>query len=769
MSTAAVVEPTSPPIVRQFRDLRREHTPVVGGKGANLGEMTSAGLPVPAGFAIGIEAYERFCAANELGPSIRAAVAAIDPDDTAALTAASEKLRAMITGGSMPDDLRAMIESAFSTLAAGQTIRVAVRSSATAEDTPQFSFAGMFESFLNVGMAELLEKVKACWASTFGARVLFYRLKQKMPGDMPVAVIVQRMVASEKSGVIFTTDPASRNPARMVIEAVWGLGEAIVQGAVTPDRHVVDKASRRVLESTIAEKEFRLGADEATGELVRQELGGTPEAKAPVLTPEELSALVDYALRAEQHYGVPQDLEFAVQGGQVFLTQSRPITTLGAPIVGGNGQASGVTLVHGLGASPGRASGPVRLLQSAAESASLVSGEVLVARMTSPDWVPVMRRAAAIVTDAGGMTSHAAIVARELGVPCVVGTHHATERLRTGMIVTVDGVSGSVMEGRVDAPQVKQTITMPSVAREITATRVYVNLADPARADEVAAMDVDGVGLLRAEFMITEALGGAHPREFLTKHPPTEFVDRMAERMRIIARAFAPRPVIYRATDFKSNEFRELAGGAAHEPVEANPMIGYRGCYRYTQEPDLFDLELAALAAVRAEFPNVHLMIPFVRTDRELATCLKRIDESPLGSDHTLLRWIMAEVPSVIFRLPDYAKLGIDGVSIGSNDLTQLMLGVDRDSDRFGADYDERDPAVREAIRRIVSESRRLGLTCSICGQAPSIHPEYAADLVRWGIDSISVNVDAIARTRRNVAAAERGMLLEMSRERVSD
>ena len=766
MTVVVAAEPTQNTIVRQFTALRRAHTSVVGGKGANLGEMTAAGLPVPPGFVIGIEAYERYCAANELGPSISAALATIDPDDTAALDATSAKLREMITGGTMPDDLRLAIETAFRDLGAGQPIRVAVRSSATAEDTPQFSFAGMFESFLNVGADDLLEKAKACWASTFGARVLFYRLKQKMPGDMPVAVIVQRMVDAEKSGVMFTTDPATRDSSRMVIEAVWGLGEAIVQGAVTPDRHVIDKTSRRVLESVIAEKEFLLRSNGVTAGVLREELTDKPASKAPVLTVEEISRLADYGLRAEAHYGTPQDLEFAVERGQIFLTQSRPITTLGASVT--KAPATDATLVHGLGASPGRASGPVRVLRSAAESASLVQGEILVARMTSPDWVPVMRRAAAIVTDSGGMTSHAAIVARELGVPCVVGTHHATELLKDGVVVTVDGASGAVTEGRMAAPEVKQAPAVAVAAREVTATRVYVNLADPARAEEVAAMDVDGVGLLRAEFMITEALDGTHPREFLVRHHATEFVDRMAERIRVIARAFAPRPVVYRATDFKSNEFRDLAGGAAHEPVEANPMIGYRGCYRYTQEPDLFDLELGALAAVRAEFPNVHLMIPFVRTERELATCLRRIDQSALGGDRTLLRWIMAEVPSVIFRLGDYARLGINGVSIGSNDLTQLMLGVDRDSDRFGVDYDERDPAVREAIRLIVTECRRLGLTSSICGQAPSVHPEYAAELVRWGIDSISVNVDAIARTRRNVAAAERGMLLEMSRERAA-
>jgi pyruvate, water dikinase len=607
--------------------------------------------------------------------------------------------------------------------------------------------------------------VKGCWASTFGSRVLYYRLKQHLPGDMPVAVVVQRMVDSEKSGVIFTSDPASRDSSRLVIEAVWGLGESIVQGAVTPDRHVVDKASRRVLESVIAEKEFLLRWDKASGQNVREDLAARPAAKAAVLTDAEIATLADLALKAEKHYGVAQDLEFAIEKGTVYLTQSRPITTL-AP---GSRPATAVTgpeLAHGLGASPGRVSGPVRVLQSISDESSLLHGEILVTRMTSPDWVPLMRRAAAIVTDAGGMTSHAAIVARELGLPCIVGTRDATQKLKNGAVVTVDGATGVVLGGSSAASEKPAAVHPLTDSRETTATRIYVNLADPARAAEVAAMDVDGVGLLRAEFMITEALDRMHPREFLARHHASEFVDRMAERILVIARAFAPRPVIYRATDFKTNEFRNLEGGAAREPVEANPMIGYRGCYRYTQEPDLFDLELGALAKVRRESPNVHLMVPFVRTPAELARCLQRIDGSALASDGEMLRWIMAEVPSVIFRLSDYAQLGIHGVSIGSNDLTQLMLGVDRDSERFGPDYDERDAAVLQAIQLIVAEARRLGLTSSICGQAPSVHPDYAAQLVRWGIDSISVNTDAIDRTRRNVAMAERRMLLEAVRGR---
>ncbi|MGE5102583.1 MAG: phosphoenolpyruvate synthase [Deltaproteobacteria bacterium] len=768
---SAIPAVASTEMVVPFAKVRRADVATVGGKGANLGEMTAAGLPVPPGFILTIEAYRQYYESNELGARVAAELKRIDPDDPAALDRSATTLRHMILDGAVPDALRAAIEQAYDELAKNETLcrRVAVRSSATAEDTAQFSFAGMFESFLNVsGKSALVDAVKGCWASTFGARVLFYRIKQGMPLEMPVAVIVQRMVNSEKSGVMFTTDPATRDPSRMVIEAAWGLGESVVQGAVTPDRHVIDKKSLTVVTTDIAEKEFLLTWDAGKQATARFDLVGDPRASAPVLTAAEVTALAKLARTAEEHYGVPQDLEFAIEGKDIYLTQSRPITTLQAAASISPPAIAAKPLVHGLGASPGRASGAVRVLDSPSNESAMQAGEILVTHMTSPDWVPIMRRAAAIVTDAGGMTSHAAIVARELGLPCIVGARDATRLLSTGTLVTVDGSAGTVMAGRVDAPQPATApgtrVTQSANVAPITATRLYVNLAEPERAGEVAARDVDGVGLLRAEFMMLAALENMHPRAFLAEHSADEFVARMAGGLRTFAQAFAPRPVVYRAMDFRSNEFRDLTGGASHEPTEANPMIGYRGCFRYTREPDLFALELRALAEVRRDFENLHLMIPFVRTAHELKACLALVDASPLGSDTRLERWIMAEVPSVVYWLPTYASLGISGVSIGSNDLTQLMLGVDRDSALFGAAYDERDPAVLDAIKSIIGECRRLGLTCSICGQAPSVHPEYAERLVEWGIDSISVNVDAIDRTRRNIAIAEERLVVERAR-----
>ncbi|HEY6533228.1 MAG TPA: phosphoenolpyruvate synthase [Acidimicrobiales bacterium] len=759
-------------LVAWLTELGRDDVARAGGKGANLGELTSAGLPVPAGFVVLADAYLQAVQEAGIRDELRQLARRPTDEDAETTGAAAARARALVAGVVIPEQLRAEILTAMARL--GDDVRVAVRSSATAEDTASTAFAGMNETFTNVGADEVVERVVECWSSLFGERVLAYRAALEFTEEPAIAVVVQVMVDAERSGVAFSVDPATGDRSRVVVEAARGLGEVVVSGAVEPDTYVVAKDGPRLLEVRTGHQEFMIvrGHD---GRDQRVELSpGAPGGR--VLSDDEVLELARLAMQVEDHFNQPQDVEWAIERGRTYLVQARPVTTLGADPTAGSSAVDGGgarrPLLTGLAAAPGVAAGRVRILRDAADGASLEPGEILVAAMTSPDWVPTMRRAAALVTDGGGVTCHAAIVSRELQLPCIVGTRQGTRILRDGEVVTVDGAAGTVYEGDVAsslAPPSPAARAHPapdteSMASEPLGTRVYVNLAMPEAADAAAALPVDGVGLLRAEFMLTEALGGEHPRRLLARGGRKEFLDRMSVSLLRITRAFAPRPVVYRTIDFRSNEFRNLAGGDEYEPVEANPMIGYRGCYRYVREPDLFTLELELLARVRQETPNLHLMIPFVRTLWELEACLELVDASPLVHERGMHRWVMAEVPSVVTRIPEYAALGIDGVSIGSNDLTQLVLGVDRDSEICAELFDESDAAVLDIIERIIRSARSVGLTTSLCGQAPSRSPEFAEHLVRYGIDSVSVNPDAVDRARAAIGTAERRLLLDAAR-----
>jgi len=743
-----------------FAEVGKDDIGIAGGKGANLGEMTRARIPVPPGFIVTADAYRRFLEASGLRPTIEKLVSPLDYNDSAQLQRVSRQIKDRIVTVPVPDDIVRDIKEAYRRLGSGA---VAVRSSATAEDLKEASFAGQQATFLNVtGEDAVVEAVRACWASLFEARAIFYRHDQGFDHlSVAIAVPVQRMVQSNCSGVMFTVETDTGDRSKIEIEAVWGLGEAIVSGETTPDNYRVDKESLRILSKRVVDQDRQLVRNpEATdhgetnlwlpvpGELRQQQK----------LSDEQIVALARIGRGVEEHYGRPQDIEWAEEGGELYIVQSRAVTVLterGGVEEEGEAETAPV-LLNGAAASPGVAAGPARVVVSASEIDIVRQGDVLVAEMTTPDFVPAMKRAAAIVTDRGGRTAHAAIVSRELGIPCVVGTGAATATLRQDQLVTVDGSQGKVYEGRAEARlawAVQEKERWSAVAAIETRTRVYVNLAEPDLADVVAARNCDGVGLLRAEFIIAQI--GEHPRFAIDEGRSEQYIEKLAEGLRKFASAFAPRPVVYRTTDFKTNEYRNLRGGEKYEEPEENPMIGYRGASRYIRDIDVFRLELESIKRVRKQYPNLWVMIPFVRTPEELAGVKRVMEQEGLARSPEFKLWMMAEVPSNALILDKFIDVGIDGISIGSNDLTQLVLGIDRDNERFAKEFDERNEAVTWALERLIKTANARGITSSICGQAPSDYPELTQKLVEWGITSVSVNPDVIDKARATIAQAE--------------
>ena len=743
-----------------FAEVGKDDIGVAGGKGANLGEMTRARIPVPPGFIVTADTYRRFLEASGLRPTIENLVSSLDYDDSAQLQRVSREIKDRIVTVPVPQDISRDIKEAYRKLGSGA---VAVRSSATAEDLKDASFAGQQATFLNVtGEDAVVQAVRGCWASLFEARAIFYRHDKGFDHlSVAIAVPVQRMVQSKCSGVMFTVETDTGDRSKIEIEAVWGLGEAIVSGETTPDNYRVDKESLRILSKRVVDQDTQLvrnpqATDHGEANLwlpVPDEL--RPQQK---LSDEQIVALARIGRQVEEHYGRPQDIEWAEENGELFIVQSRAVTVLterGGVDEEGEAETAPV-LLSGAAASPGVAAGPARVVVSASEIDIVRQGDVLVAEMTTPDFVPAMKRAAAIVTDRGGRTAHAAIVSRELGIPCVVGSGSATTTLRNDQLVTVDGSQGKVYEGRAEARlawAAQEKERWSAVAAIETRTKVYVNLAEPDLADVVAARHCDGVGLLRAEFIIAQI--GEHPRFAIDEGRSEVYIQKLEEGLRKFASAFAPRPVVYRTTDFKTNEYRNLRGGEKYEEAEENPMIGYRGASRYIRDIDVFRLEIEAIKRVRKQYPNLWVMIPFVRTPLELAGVKQVMEQEGLARSQDFKLWMMAEVPSNALILDKFIDVGIDGISIGSNDLTQLVLGIDRDNERFAKEFDERNEAVTWALERLIKTASARGVTSSICGQAPSDYPELAQKLVEWGITSVSVNPDVIDKARATIAQAE--------------
>jgi pyruvate,water dikinase len=736
-----------------FSEVTKDDVPIVGGKGANLGEMTNAGVPVPPGFIVTAAAYFDFVEQTKISDQIRELLKSTDINKSKQLQETAQKVQQVILKAKMSSELAAEIREAYKKLGGGL---VAARSSATAEDLPEASFAGQQRTYLNLRKEkEVVDAVHGCWASLFEARAIFYREEQGFDHfKVGIAVPVQRMVQSEASGVMFTIEPVTSDRSKIVIEAIYGLGEAIVSGEVNPDLYVIDKESL-----TISSKKM----NRQDRKLIRNPKASDPDTNIWVTIPKEeqplqklsdtdIAKLAWIGKQIEYHYDFPQDIEWAKEDRKIYILQTRPVTTI-KETTEVEPEIKVPAILTGVAASPGIASGPVKTIPDASQIDRVQDGDILVTEMTTPDFVPAMKRAAAIVTNRGGRTAHAAIVSRELGIPCVVGAEGATTTLSDGQVITVDGSHGKVYEGKVTR-RIK-TASVSSIFQESirTRTKVYVNLAQPELVDRVATHNVDGVGLLRAEFMMAHI--GEHPKYMLSQNRGDEFINKLAEGITTFARAFNPRPVVYRTNDFKTNEYRSLTGGENYEELEENPMLGYRGAARYIKDIDVFKMELTAIKRVRQDYPNLWVMIPFVRTVNELAQTVKIMGEEGLARSEDFKIWMMVEVPSNIFLLEKFLKVGIDGISIGSNDLTQLILGVDRDNATLAKEFDERDEAVMMALERAIKVTKSLGVTSSICGQAPSVYPELTEKLVGWGITSVSVSPDMIGTTRGIIAKAE--------------
>ena len=734
-----------------FDQVSKKDIPLVGGKGANLGEMTAAGIPVPQGFIVTAVAYFDFVEESGIQGKIRSLLEPVDVHDSRQLQDSAEKVQELITSAKMPANIEEEIRKAYVKMGKGL---VAVRSSATAEDLPEASFAGQQATFLNIeGEDNVVTAVQECWASLFGARAIFYRAEQGFDHfKVGIAVPVQHMVQSESAGVMFTVEPTNNDKGKITIEAVLGLGEMIVSGDVTPDHYTINKADMKVLEKDIKAQEWKLVRDVSSKSKdpnIKINLTQEEQAKQKI-TDAEIVEIAKIGKQLEDHYNFPQDIEWATEKGKIFIVQTRPITTIkeGAAATY---DIDAPVILSGAAASPGVAHGPVKIVPDPSMIDKVLEGDVLVAEMTTPDFVPAMKRASAIVTDRGGRTAHAAIVSRELGIPCVVGSENATTTLKDGQVITVDGTNGKVYAGVIE---VESNVKIRARGEVVTKTKLLANLAQPDIVDRVASRDVDGIGLLRAEFMVAEI--GEHPSAMIADGRGGEFTEKLAHELMKFTKAFHPRQVVYRTNDFKSNEYKALKGGEAYEEDEENPMIGYRGASRYITDIETFKLELDAIKKVREQYDNLWVMIPFVRTVSELERTIKIMNEEGLKSTDNFKIWMMCEIPSNVILLDEFLDVGIDGISIGSNDLTQLTLGIDRDSSKLAESFDERNEAVMISIEKVVRTCKKRGVTCGICGQAPSVYPEITEKLVEWGATSISVSPDMIDITRDIIAAAEK-------------
>ncbi len=735
------------------KNLGKEDVKTIGGKGANLAELINAEFPVPEAFFITTEAYEEFLKSNDLREKILDLIKEINYDDVDSLNNASDKIKELIIGAEIPEKMKYQIIDAYKKLYGGPPVDldfvkpmdtpfVAVRSSGAMEDVEGASSAGQYETFLNVkGEKKLIEAIKKCWASLYTSRVIYYRHKHKQPQDTSIGVIVQRMINSEKAGVAFTIDPTNpvKGSKKIVIEACWGLGESLVQGKVEPDRYIVDKDTGEIIEKHIGKK--------AT-EIVRDIYGVNVErvvkrdrVDAQVLSDYEVVALAAYCKKIEQHYNFPEDIEWAMERGKIYIVQTRAVTILEEKETE---EVKGTPILEGYGASPGVATGIVKVILDPKEINKIEKGDVLVTKMTNPDFVVAMEKSAAIITDEGGITSHAAIVSRELGVPCIIATKTATQTLKDGMKITIDATHGKIYSGEIEIKEKKA-----EALKIKTRTQVKVNLAFPGTAER--AKHADGVGLLRLEHMLTKA--GMHPIEYIRSGKHVELIEIIVDGVGKVAQAFYPKEVWVRSLDARTDEFRNMQGGEK-EPEEDNPMLGWHGIRRSVDEPEILKCELEALKQLHEKgLNNVVWELPFIIDVSELRKA-KEIAQSVNAPTNF---GIMVETPACALTIEEFCKEGIAFASFGSNDLTQTTLGIDRNNENLIKIFNEMHLSMQFLFKHVIETCKKYNVESSICGELPSNRRDAVEFLVKTGIDSLSVNIDAIDKVRGWVSEIEKG------------
>ncbi|WP_303235544.1 phosphoenolpyruvate synthase [Methanosphaera cuniculi] len=759
--------------VEFFRDLGKDDIPVAGGKGANLGELTNAGIPVPPGFVITSETYRKFITKTGIADKINSMLEDLDINNTVELQQVAEEIKDLIINTEIPDELQRVIIEAYNALCIDVDIEdviVAIRSSATAEDLPDASFAGQQETYLNItGIEDVLINVRKCWASLFEARAIFYRAENDFDhSEVLIAVVVQQMVDSEKAGVMFTVDP-STGAEEMLIEGAWGLGEGVVSGTVTPDTCRYDKANDEEISYIINSKKTMFRKDPETG---KTEQVPVPEDMIDkrVLSKSDISNLTKLGRLIQKHYNAPMDTEWGIENGNVYMLQARPITTLDdikevedEPSLN---EEERVIITRGLGASPGIVSGTVKIIKDLDELDKIQDGDILVTTMTTPDMVPAMKRANGIITNEGGVTCHAAIISRELGIPCVSGTGEATEVLEENTKVTIDGKKGLVYEGEIETAnqdaQDETTIDVTASAPLITVTDVKVNVSMAEAAQKAYATGADGVGLLRTEHMMLAT--GIVPYKFIDEGREDELVNVLVENILKVVDVFYPKTVWYRTLDAPTDEFKTLEGGE-NEPDEANPMLGWRGIRRELDQPDILKAEFKAIKKLLDEgYTNIGVMLPLLHKPEELRRA-KEIARSVGLEPHKDIDFgMMVETPASAIIIEDFIAEGLDFVSFGTNDLTQYTLALDRNNELVAKHYTEAHPAVLKLLMSVIEKCKAAGVTTSICGQAGS-KPEIVEKLVEAGIDSISANTDAVPTIRKLVAKVEKKIMLEAAKK----